>query len=85
MFLGPPYNSMPFADTIDYRSAAVVFNVTNTSGWLPEPMRWTVGDEGHATYPNDAQWWVPDVDVSDVSITVRLHGRPICRCLRRHV
>lgn len=36
VFLGPPYNTMPFADDIDYKSVGVFFNVTNYRDWLPK-------------------------------------------------
>lgn len=60
---------MPFPVAIDYRSVGVFFNVTNTTGWLPKPVQWSITDEAHGTYPGDAMWWLPDVDVSDVIIT----------------
>ena len=72
VFIGPPYNSLPFPVDIDYRHASVFFNITNTSAWLPEPVRWGHIDAGgHARHPNDAVWWLPDIDVSDVAIPVR--------------
>ena len=78
VFLGPPYNSLPFPVDIDYRHASVFFNVTNTSAWLPEPVRWgQIGATAHARHPNDAVWWLPDIDVSDVAIPVSpLVSRP---------
>ena len=64
---------MPFADNIDYQAASVIFNVTNTSGWLPVPVQWGADDDHdhRATNANEAQWWLPDAHVSDVSIAVR--------------
>ena len=71
MFIGPPYNSLPFPVDIDYRHAAIFFNITNTKEWLPEPVTWSrIGPLGHARHPNDAVWWLPDIDVSDVAIQV---------------
>ena len=34
VFLGPPYNTMPFADDVAYRSIGVFFNITGYSPWL---------------------------------------------------
>lgn len=65
---------MPLAEEIDYRQAAVIFNVTNTTGWLPKRMQWTLSTEGHAENPNDAQWWLPDADVRDAIISVQRSG-----------
>ena len=38
-FVGPPYHSMPFVEDVDYRDAAIFFNVTNYSAWLETPMQ----------------------------------------------
>lgn len=70
VFIGPPYNSMPFAGTIDYRSAGMFFNVTNTTGWLSRPAAWSLSESSHATNPNDGVFWMPDIDVSGVIIQV---------------
>ncbi|KAK9805794.1 hypothetical protein WJX73_000215 [Symbiochloris irregularis] len=70
VFVGAPFNSMPLAGSIDYASVAVVFNVTNTSAWLPEPMQWNLSEQGHATYATDAQWWLPDAPVNNFAISV---------------
>ena len=67
---------------IDYRHASVFFNVTNTSAWLPEPVRWgQIGATAHARHPNDAVWWLPDIDVSDVAIPVSPWLSPRARVL----
>ena len=36
VFLGPPYNTMPFADDIHYKSVGVFFNITSYKEWLPK-------------------------------------------------
>ena len=64
---------MPFAHVIDYPSASVVFNISDTSRWVPQPPQWTIDGNGFGKYPGDAQWWLPDADVSDISITVRTY------------
>lgn len=35
VFLGPPYNSMPLPDDVNYRSVGVFFNITAYKSWLP--------------------------------------------------
>lgn len=34
VFLGPPYNTMPFAEDVQYTSIGVFFNITDHSQWL---------------------------------------------------
>ena len=79
VFLGPPYNSMPLAYDVDYASIGVHFNITDTSGWLPEPgMHWEpISAEHHPTFPQEATWWVPDMDTSRIMIQVG--ARACCR------
>lgn len=36
VFIGPPYNSMPLADDVPYKSVGVFFNITNYHKWMPE-------------------------------------------------
>ena len=87
-FIGPPYNSLPFPADINYRHAAVFFNITNPGEWLPEPVRWgKIDSSGHARGPNDAVWWLPDIDVSDVAIQVghMLPVRSQGSCWQLHV
>ena len=36
VFVGPPYNSMPLADDVHYKSIGVFFNISNYKAWLPE-------------------------------------------------
>ena len=71
MFLGPPYNSMPLADVIDYPSAGLTFNITNTTTWLPEPVPWATASDGPAQNHRGPSWWLPDANVSGVAIPVR--------------
>ena len=35
VFVGPPYNSMPLADEVDWPGVGVFFNVTKYSLWMP--------------------------------------------------
>ena len=36
VFVGPPYNSMPLAEDVHYKSIGVFFNISNYKSWLPE-------------------------------------------------
>lgn len=36
VFIGPPYNSMPLADDVPYKSIGVFFNVSDYHKWMPE-------------------------------------------------
>ncbi|KAK9805837.1 hypothetical protein WJX73_006156 [Symbiochloris irregularis] len=70
VFVGPPYNSMPFAHSIDYASVGVFFNVTRTASWLEFPVKWAMNKDDRPLHPQDAHWWLPDANVSHVMIQV---------------
>lgn len=74
VFVGPPYNSMPLAEVIDYPAASVIFNVTNTSGWLDEPAHWPDRHQAASSRNQSPAWWLPDIDASHAAIQARLHA-----------
>ena len=73
VFIGPPYNSFPLANAVDYGSAAVVFNISNTAAWLSEAVPWATSKGAQTLLFSQMhpEYWLPDADVSAASIPVR--------------
>jgi hypothetical protein len=72
VFLGPPYHSMPFSETVPYKELGVFLNISDTAEWMKvAPPEWRL----HPTERSgDAEWWVPDIEVSDVATKVKSAG-----------
>ncbi|KAK9791369.1 hypothetical protein WJX73_000756 [Symbiochloris irregularis] len=70
VFIGPPYNSMPLASSIDYASVGIFFNVSNTVAWLESDAKWAMSPDDRPMTPQDALYWLPDANVSRVMIQV---------------
>lgn len=82
VFVGPPYNSMPFPGSIDYAAAGVFFNVSRTAPWLEFPVKWRMSRDERPLNPQDAHWWLPDANVSHVMIQVTPRNNATA-CLHR--
>ena len=56
---------------VPYKELGVFLNISDTSQWMKEaPPQWRLHPIKRPDDGTDAQWWVPDIDISDVTIQV---------------
>ncbi|KAK9804642.1 hypothetical protein WJX73_002999 [Symbiochloris irregularis] len=74
VFVGPPFHSLPFSDTVDYRAFAVFINVSSANVFLagekagqPSNYKWHLpagptsdrGGSGHPGWLGQSEWYSP--------------------------
>ncbi len=62
---------------VPYKDVGIFINVSDTSFWLkddsgPTTMQWKLDPLTRAVHETEARWWVPDADISDVTINVSI-------------